>query len=175
MPVEWRERGAPAAGAPRSSFSVYRSGMTQPLPAEGRLLGLDWGQLRFGLALSDETQVLASPLDTLTRRAGKRFPMARFQEVVAAHGVVGVVIGLPLSLEGGETDSSQAARELAEQVARRTSLPVSLWDERLTTARALAAIREQGGDIRGRKEDVDALAAAVLLQHFLDSRREARP
>lgn len=86
----------------------------------GRLLGVDWGERRIGLALSDEAQVLAQPLATLTRRAG---------------------------------------------------LPVALWDERLTTARALAAVREMGGRVRGRKEDLDALAAAILLQHYLDSRR----
>ena len=64
-----------------------------------------------------------------------------------------------------------AARDAAQAVADRTGLPVELWDERLSTARALAAIREQGGSTRGKKEAVDALAAAVMLQHFLDARR----
>ncbi|HEU4700401.1 MAG TPA: Holliday junction resolvase RuvX, partial [Gemmatimonadales bacterium] len=73
--------------------------------------------------------------------------------------------------EGAEEASAAAARTLAEQLARRTALPLELWDERLSTARALGIIREQGGTTRGRKEDVDALAAAVLLQHYLDSRR----
>ena len=64
-----------------------------------------------------------------------------------------------------------SAREMATTVTRRTGLPLELWDERMSTARALAAIREQGGSTRGRKADVDALAAAVLLQHFLDARK----
>jgi putative Holliday junction resolvase len=144
------------------------------LPSAGRLLALDWGEVRIGLALSDETQTLATPTTTLVRRAGKRFPMPRLLELVAEHSPVGLVVGLPLTGEGEEGGSAVAARELAEDVARRTGLPVALWDERMSTARALAAIREQGGRTRGRKEDVDALAAAVLLQHYLDARRVAR-
>jgi putative Holliday junction resolvase len=141
------------------------------IPSSGRILALDWGEIRIGLALSDERQVLASPLETLTRRAGKRFPMGRLLELTAERTPVGVVVGLPLTPEGPEGPSAVAAREMAEQVERRTALPVELWDERMSTARALGAIREQGGSTRGRKEDVDALAAAVLLQHFLDARR----
>ena len=141
------------------------------LPTQGRLLALDWGTLRIGLALSDESQSLASPLETLSRRAGKRFPMPRFLELVAEHRPVGLVVGLPLSLEGTETESSQAARELAGSVHRRTGLPVALWDERLSTARALGAVQEMGGSVRGRKGALDALAATVLLQHYLDARR----
>lgn len=141
------------------------------IPRAGRLLAIDWGEVRLGLALSDEGQVLASPLETLTRRPGKRFPMPRFLELVGAHAPTGLVVGLPLTPEGDEGPSAIAARELAGSVAGRTGLPVALWDERMSTARALGAIREQGGSTRGRKEDVDSLAAAVLLQHFLDSRR----
>jgi putative Holliday junction resolvase len=141
------------------------------LPTAGRLLAIDWGEIRIGLALSDESQILASPLETLTRRAGKRFPMPRLLALIGAHQPVGVVVGLPLTAEGEEKESARAARELAGVVTRRSGLPVELWDERMSTARALGVIREQGGRIRGRKEDVDALAAAVVLQHFLDARR----
>ena len=144
------------------------------LPPTGRLLSVDWGDVRIGLALSDESQVLASPLETLVRRAGKRFPMPRFLELVAEHRPVGVVVGLPLTGEGNEETSAAAARELAGTIARRTGLPFELWDERMSTARALAAIREQGGTTRGRREDVDALAAAVVLQHFMEARRARR-
>jgi putative holliday junction resolvase len=141
------------------------------LPFSGRLLAVDWGDVRIGLALSDESQVIATPLETLVRRAGKRFPMPRFLELVAQHRPVGVVVGLPLTAEGGEGPSAAGAREVAEAIGRRAGLPVDLWDERMSTARALGAIREQGGSTRGRREDVDALAAAVVLQHFLESRR----
>jgi putative holliday junction resolvase len=145
------------------------------LPPIGRLIALDWGEVRIGLALSDESQTLASPLETLTRRAGKRFPMPRFLELLATHHPVGVVIGLPLTGEGGEGESAAAARAMAESVGERSGLPLELWDERMSTARALALIREQGGSTRGRKQDVDALAAAVLLQHYLDARRQTVP
>jgi len=144
------------------------------LPASGRLLAVDWGEIRFGLALSDETQTIATPLATLTRRAGKRFPLPAFLELVAAHRPVGLVVGLPLTPEGAEGPAALKARELARRLGGRTYLPVELVDERVTTARAHAAIREQGGSTRGRREDVDALAAAVLLQHFLETRRHAR-
>jgi putative Holliday junction resolvase len=141
------------------------------LPPTGRLLAVDWGEVRIGLALSDETQTLATPLETLIRRRGKRFPMARFLELVAEHAPSGVLVGLPLTGEGEEAASAGAARQLAGGLAQRSGLPVALWDERMSTARALAVIREQGGRTRGRKGDVDSLAAAVLLQHFLDARR----
>ena len=81
---------------------------------------------------------------------------------------------MPLSASSSAADSAAAAREMAAAIGRRTELPVELWDERMSTARALAAIREQGGSTRGRREDVDALAAAVLLQHFMEARRAAR-
>jgi len=141
----------------------------------GRILALDWGEIRFGVARSDEGQILASPLTTLTRRAGKRFPMPQLLALLAADPVVGIVVGLPVSLEGAETPSSEAARALAADVGRRTGLPVELADERFTTAIALDAVREMGGNTRGRKGEVDALAATVLLQQYLDHRRAAAP
>jgi len=141
------------------------------IPENGRILAVDWGELRIGLALSDESQVLASPLETLQRRQGKRFPMPRFLELSSIHKPVGILVGLPLSLQGEEGENANAAREVATTIERRTGLPLELWDERMSTARALQTIREQGGSTRGRKADVDSLAAAVLLQHFLDARR----
>jgi putative Holliday junction resolvase len=141
------------------------------IPSSGRIIGVDWGEVRIGLSLSDESQFLATPLETLHRRQGKRFPMPRFLQLTAIHAPVGIVVGLPLLLEGTEGESAEAAREVVATLERRTELPVELWDERMSTARALAAIREQGGSTRGRRDDVDALAAAVLLQHFLDARR----
>lgn len=150
-------------------FTVYA--LLVIIPATGRILGVDWGEVRIGLALSDESQTLATPLETLQRRAGKRFPIPRFLELAGLHQPVGLVVGLPLSPEGGEEASALAAREMAATLERRSGLPVEFWDERMSTARALGAIREQGGSARGRRADVDALAAAILLQHFLDARR----
>ena len=138
---------------------------------EGRLLGVDWGERRIGLALSDETRTLAQPLTTLTRRIGKRFPMREFLTLLEHHAVTGIVVGLPLDPEGAEADAATAVRVLAADIARHAGPPVELWDERLTTARALQAVRAMGGSTRGRKDDEDALAAAVLLQHYLDAIR----
>ena len=137
----------------------------------GRLLGVDWGVRRIGLSLSDETQLLAQPLTTLTRRTGKRFPMARLIALMQAHAVTGAVVGLPLSASGSEGKAARAARALAGDIARLSGIPVDLWDERFTTARARQAVREMGGTTRGREADVDALAATLLLQHYLDARR----
>jgi putative Holliday junction resolvase len=141
------------------------------LPPTGRLLAVDWGERRIGLALSDEGQLLAQPLTTLTRRPGKRFPMPAVLELIQAHAVVGCVVGLPLDGEGTEGTSAAAARALASDIGRRTGRPVALWDERMTTARVLRTVREMGGGTRGRKEEIDALAAALLLQHYLDAAR----
>ncbi len=140
-------------------------------PDAGRLLGVDWGERRIGLALSDETRTLAQPLTTLTRRSGKRFPMREFLTLLEQHAVTGIVVGLPLDQDGAEAEAATAARALAGDIARRSGQPVELWDERLTTARALGAVRAMGGSTRGRKDDVDALAATVLLQHYLDAKR----
>jgi putative Holliday junction resolvase len=144
------------------------------IPESGRILAVDWGERRIGLALSDETQTIASPLGTITRRAGKRFRMPEFLAHVTTHRPVGLVVGLPLTPEGDDGPSALAARELAAQLGARTYLPVEMVDERMTTARAHAAIREQDGGTRGRREEVDALAATILLQHFLETRRNAR-
>ena len=137
----------------------------------GRLLGVDWGERRIGLALSDETRTLAQPLTTLTRRTGKRFPMRQLLDLMDRHAVTGVVLGLPLDLDGAEGEAAGAVRTLAAAIAQHSGKPVDLWDERLTTARALNAVRDMGGTTRGRKDDVDALAATVLLQHYLDAKR----
>lgn len=137
----------------------------------GRLLGVDWGERRIGLALSDESGTLASPLATLTRRAGKRPPVTDILRACETHGVTAVVVGLPLDEAGAEGASATAARALAQALERRGAPPVTLWDERMSTARVLRAVREAGGTARGRKDDLDAMAAAVLLQTYLDARR----
>ena len=118
-----------------------------------------------GLALSDESQIIATPLETLTRRAGKRFPMPRFLELVAQHGPVGAVVGLPLTPEGTEEESAVAARSLAEVVGRRSQLPVELWDERMSTSRRSRHSRT-GRNHPGTEQDVDSLAAAVSCSTF---------
>jgi len=138
-------------------------------PAEARWLGVDWGTKRIGLALSDPTGTVAQPLATLTRRAGRRFPLQQLRAHLERWRPVGVVVGLPLEADGTEGPAARDAREAAKLIADKAGLPVELMDERMTTARALQA----GGSGRADRGDVDQRAAAVLLQLYLD-RRSAR-
>ena len=133
----------------------------------GRWMAIDWGERRIGLAISDPTGTIASPAGVIERRAGKRAPVAELVRRAAALEALGIVMGLPLDGEGDETSRSMECRRVAGELARRTSLPVTLLDERFTTAVALRAVRDMGGSTRGRKGDVDALAATVLLQQAL--------
>ena len=132
-----------------------------------RLLAIDWGERRIGLAVSDPTGTIASPAGFIQRRAGKRPPIAEIVRRAADLEAEGFVVGLPLDLAGEETPRSEEVRGIAAELERRTGLPARLVDERFTTSAALRAIREMGGSTRGRKGDVDALAATMLLQHAL--------
>lgn len=142
------------------------------IPSTGRLLAVDVGKKRIGLAISDPSQTIAQPLVTLTRRAGKRFPMESLRPHLEELCPVAIVVGLPLASDGTEDERSESVRNAGDLMMNKTNLPVTYWDERMTTARALSAVRELGGRLRGRKESVDQLAATVLLQSFLDSRRK---
>jgi putative Holliday junction resolvase len=145
--------------------------MTADVPREGRLLGIDWGEKRIGLALSDPTQVIAQPLDTLTRRVGRRIPMRALRDHIDTHQPCGIVVGLPLDAEGNEGESARAAREMAAQIGKATGLAITFVDERMSTSRVRQAVSEMGGKTRGREGELDALAATVVLQSFLDQRR----
>jgi putative Holliday junction resolvase len=133
----------------------------------GRVMAIDYGEKRIGLALSDPTRTIASPLDHIVRRAGKRPPLAEIIKRAAANEVQALVIGLPLDQEGDDTPRATEVRAIALELEKRTGMPVTLVDERYTTAAALRTVREMGGSTRGRKGDVDALAATILLQHAL--------
>lgn len=136
-----------------------------------RTLSIDWGDRRIGLAVSDALGLLASPAGVVTRRAGKRPPIAELLRQADALGAEAIVFGLPLDPGGGETPRSMEVRDVAARLAARTTRPVRLVDERFTTAAALRSVREQGGSTRGRKGDVDALAAAILLEQVLQAAR----
>ena len=136
-------------------------------PERGRWMAIDWGERRIGLAISDPTGTIASPAGVIERRKGKRAPVAELVRRATTLDALGIIMGLPLDGEGDETPRSAECRRVAVELARRTSLPVALLDERFTTAVALRAVRDMGGSTRGRKGDVDALAATVLLQQAL--------
>ena len=133
----------------------------------GRLLAIDYGDRRVGLAISDPLGMIASPAGFIVRRAGKRPPIAEIVRRAAELEAQGFVVGLPLDDQGNETARSAETRTIAEELTKRTGLPARLVDERYTTSAALRTIRELGGSTRGRKGDVDAMAATLLLQHAL--------
>lgn len=132
-----------------------------------RLLAVDWGDKRIGLAVSDELGMLASPAGVILRRAGKRPPIAELMRRAEELHASGYIFGLPLDPSGSETPRSQEVRDVTAKLAARQTLPIRLVDERFTTSAALRSIKEQGGSTRGRKDDVDALAAAMLLEGVL--------
>jgi putative Holliday junction resolvase len=141
--------------------------LSHPTSAQLRLLAIDLGDRRIGLAISDPMGTIASPAGHILRRPGKRLPVNVILERAKALEAEGFVVGLPLDQNGDETERSAEARRVAELLGTRSGLTVRLLDERFTTAAAQRAIREMGGSTRGRKGDVDALAATVLLQHAL--------
>lgn len=134
-------------------------------------MAIDYGDRRIGLAVSDPTGTIASPAGHIVRRAGKRPPIAALIERGAELEAEGFVLGLPLDDQGDDTPRAVEVRHIAAQLEARTGLPAVLVDERYTTAAALRAVKALGGSTRGRRGDVDALAATVLLQHALDAKR----
>jgi putative Holliday junction resolvase len=136
-------------------------------PDRGRLLAVDYGERRIGLAISDPTGTIASPAGHIVRRQGKRPPIVQIIRRAEELEARGFVLGLPLDEAGEDTARAAEVRRVGVELERRTGLPVVLIDERFTTAAALRAVRELGGSTKGRKGDVDALAATVLLQHAL--------
>lgn len=131
---------------------------------------MDFGERRIGLAVSDPTGTIASPLETLTRRRGKRPPWRAMEERAREHGVEQLVVGLPLGLDGEENEWCERVREMGDELGRRLELPVSYVDERMTSVRAERAVRSVGlkKSDREDKERIDAAAAALILQAWLD-------
>ena len=143
--------------------------------AEGfRALGLDLGAARIGLAVSDPGGSIALPLETV-ERIGPRQDVERIARRVRELEASAVVVGLPKLLSGEEGEQAAAAREFAERLARRLGdVPVALWDERLTTVEAERTMISGGVSRRRRRASVDSMAAALILQGWLDARASAR-
>ena len=141
-----------------------------------RVLGVDVGKRRVGLAVSDPTGTVALPLETLQRRGGKRFPLSRLEEIARGLDVEHVVVGLPLDLRGEENDWCGEVREVGRRLGARLGVEVSFVDERLTSVRAERAVRSVGLGKRQREEKgrVDAAAAQLILQAWLDQPGVAR-
>jgi putative Holliday junction resolvase len=137
------------------------------LAREKRLLALDLGDKTIGLALSDVTRTIASPLQALAK---KKFTVnaAELAALAAEHDVGGIVIGLPVNMDGSEGPRAQSARQFAANLAGKLDLPIVLWDERLSTAAVTRTLIEADASRARRAALVDKLAAAYILQGALD-------
>jgi putative Holliday junction resolvase len=163
---EKRRGGEEETGTGSSPPLLFSS---SPLLApKGRLLGVDYGAVRVGLAISDPDRIIASPFDTLTR-SGEVADAAYFTKLVTSEKVVGLVVGLPLHTRGHEGVQSAEARRYGAWLASVTGLPVVFWDERFTSALADDAFREAKLSHKKRKDRRDRVAAVLILQGFLDA------
>jgi putative holliday junction resolvase len=136
----------------------------------GRILALDLGKRRIGLAVSDELGITAQGLESL-QRTNLRQDLAALAKLVSDRNVTLIVIGNPLHMSGREGRGSEQAREFGARLQAATGVPMHLWDERLTTVEAQRVLRESGASIEKRAKAVDRLSAVILLESFLDSRQ----
>ncbi|MGE0789591.1 MAG: Holliday junction resolvase RuvX [Sandaracinaceae bacterium] len=134
-----------------------------------RRLGIDHGERRVGLALSDEEGTFAQPLDTIARKDPKAL-IAELVALIREREVREIVVGLPLHLDGREGASARRARKFAEKLGAASGVPVVMWDERMSSAAAERALREGGVRARDQRGLVDKVAAALMLQSYLDGR-----
>jgi putative Holliday junction resolvase len=140
----------------------------------GRILALDVGKKRIGLALSDPMGITAQGLSNLVR-SNKRTDLAELARLAAEHEVTLFLVGNPLNMRGDEGRQAAWVRELADALATYTGVAVRLWDERLTTVEAARVLRSSGIGIEKRARAIDRLSAVILLQSYLDSLAYARP
>jgi putative Holliday junction resolvase len=152
---------------------VDLQGMKAQIAAGKRLMGLDLGEKTIGMALSDTSLTIATPLET--RKRGKfGDDAAAIVGLMAKHGVAGLVVGLPLNMDGGDGPSAQSARAFARNFSARSEFPVLLWDERLSTAAVTRTLIDADSSRKRRAEVVDKMAAAYILQGALDAMRHTR-
>lgn len=145
-----------------------------PFPTEGRLLGIDYGSKRLGVAVSDAEQRIAGPLENYTRSADAA-DAEYLKRVVTDYQVAGLVVGLPVHMSGEEGEKAREARRFGEWAARVTELPVRFWDERHTSAQAEEHLREAKLTKKQRQARRDKLAAHIILQSFLDTPDRDQP
>ncbi|MGQ0742043.1 MAG: Holliday junction resolvase RuvX [Alphaproteobacteria bacterium] len=135
-----------------------------------RLLGADLGEKTIGLALSDTERMVATPLETLKRTTFTR-DAKRIISLIEQHGVGGLIVGLPVNMDGSEGPAAQSARAFARNFAKLSTCPAVLWDERLSTAAVTRTLLDANMSRRGRAKVVDKMAAAYFLQAALDALR----
>ena len=139
-----------------------------------RIMGLDYGSRTVGVALSDELLLTAQGKEIIRRKEENKLirTLARIEELITTYGVEKIVLGLPVNMDMTPSERSQLCLEFKDRIERRTDVPVIMWDERLTTVAADEIMDELGIKGRERKEYVDMIAAQVILQDYLDNRKE---
>lgn len=157
----------PATPGPPGRTTEDQQQFRDVTAGSGRLIGIDAGTKTLGLALSDVRRTIASPLETI-RRTKFKADAERLLFLVAEHNVIGLVLGLPLNLDGSEGPRAQATRALARNLNKLSPLPILLWDERLTTAEAQRMLIDADQTRKRRAEVIDKLAATIILQSALD-------
>ena len=138
-----------------------------------RFMGLDVGDKRIGIALSDESATIASPTETLQRR-GNRKDIAHLLDLARRETVTRILVGMPYSLDGSTGPQALKVSRFATALAAETEIPVTTWDERFTTVDAEIALREAKVSPGARRAKIDRAAAAIILQSYLDDQRERR-
>lgn len=134
-----------------------------------KIMAVDLGLVRTGLAISDETELLASPIGTITERDPDKLAH-KIADTAREHGARALVVGLPRNMDGSKGESAQRAEDFAEHLHELTDLPVSLWDERLTTMSAIGYLNETNVRGKKRKAIVDTVSATIILEDYLKSR-----
>lgn len=145
----------------------FDMGSLSVLPSSGKLLGLDLGTKTIGVAISDGMRLTATPLETI-RRSKFTIDAERLLELISTNAAAGIVIGLPLNMDGSEGPRVQSTRAFVRNLSQKTSLPIAFWDERLSTAAVTRTLIEADVSRAKRREVVDKLAAAYILQGALD-------
>lgn len=136
-----------------------------------KIMGLDYGSVTVGVAISDSMQLTAQPVEVITRKSENKLrrTLARIEELAAQHGVEKIVLGLPVNMNYTEGDRVERTKEFMDKLIARTGLEVVLWDERLSTVSAMDVLKEGGVRSWNRKKYVDKIAASIILQGYLDS------
>ncbi|MFD3444853.1 Holliday junction resolvase RuvX [Microbacteriaceae bacterium 4G12] len=137
----------------------------------GVRIGVDVGKARIGVARSDPSGLIATPVVTVARAADGDADVREILGAATEHDAIEIVVGLPLSLSGGRTPSTEDAERFAERIAAASPLPVRLVDERLSTVSAQSALSASGRNTRKSRPVIDQVAAVIILQHALDSER----
>jgi len=132
-----------------------------------KALGIDLGEARVGLAISDDLGMMAHPLETVVVKETK--PLARIAEVVAREKIGMIVLGLPRNMDGSYGPAAEKTRAFAEELRKKVECKVLLWDERLTSVAAQRALHESGRNVKQSRAVIDQVAAQMILQGWLDS------